>query len=69
MSKATLITIKKELRGIVRDKKSLMMMVLTPLLIPVLIFLFSFAYDNLLNEDDIEIKYQIGINYELKKYN
>ena len=36
MNNRILITIKKELRGIIRDKKSLMMMLVTPILIPIL---------------------------------
>ena len=37
MNNRILITIKKELRGIIRDKKSLMMMLVTPILIPIFI--------------------------------
>lgn len=64
MSKNILITIKKELRGILRDRKSLLMMLLTPILIPVFIILFSHVYDTMLKEDP-NVTYQIGINYEL----
>ena len=64
MSNAIVTTIKKELRGIMRDKKSLMMMLLTPLMIPLFIFMFSFVYDNMINGDEID-KYQIGINYDM----
>ena len=39
MNNRILITIKKELRGIIRDKKSLMMMLVTPILIPIFILL------------------------------
>ena len=39
------ITIKKELRAIIRDKKSLLMMSLTPLFIPLFVVLMSYIYD------------------------
>ena len=65
MNKAIKITIKKELRGIVRDRKSLLMMLLTPLLIPLFIFLLSGVYDSMMNEDKTVKKYNVGINYEL----
>lgn len=57
------ITIKKELRTIVRDKKSLLMMALTPLFIPLFVFLMSFIYEQMINGE--EKTYKIGINYEL----
>lgn len=58
------ITIKKELRSIVRDKKSLLMMALTPLFIPIFVILMSYMYETLTNNTD-EDKYTIGINYSL----
>lgn len=64
MNKPVIITIKKELRGILRDKKSLMMMLLTPLMIPLFIFMFSFVYDSMMNDDTTD-KYQVGINYNM----
>ena len=66
MSKNILITIKKELRGIIRDKKSLLMMLVTPILIPIFIFVFSYIYDMMLQESPEET-YVIGINYELSE--
>ena len=54
------ITIFKELRGIVRDKKSFHKLLLLPLLIPFIIFLFGFLSDFMENSN-----YTIGINYEL----
>lgn len=66
MNKSVYITIKKELRGILRDKKSLMMMLLTPLMIPGFIFLFSFVYDSMFQEMPSR-SYEIGVNYELTK--
>ena len=41
MNNRILITIKKELRGIIRDKKSLMMMLVTPILIPIFILFLA----------------------------
>lgn len=54
------ITIFKELRGIIRDKKSLQKLILYPLIIPIIIILFGFLFDVL-----SESKYVIGSNYEL----
>ena len=66
MNNATKITLKKELRGILRDKKSLLMMLLTPLMIPMFILLFGVVYDSIINKDDSDItKYDYGINYVL----
>ena len=65
MNNAVIITVKKELRGIIRDKKSLLMMLVTPLLIPVFIFLFSGIYDSMMNKDTTVKEYNVGINYEL----
>lgn len=58
------ITIKKELRTILRDKKSLMMMLITPIMIPLFIFIFSYVYDKLMNTNEND-KYYVGINYNL----
>lgn len=59
-----LITLKKELNTIIRDKKSLAMMFILPMLIPVLIFFMSFMYEDLMDSVE-ETEYNIGINYEL----
>lgn len=59
------ITIKKELRAIIRDKKSLLMMALTPLFIPVFVILMSYIYDFMTREE--ENIYNIGVNYELNE--
>ena len=56
------ITIMKELRGIIRDKKSMQKLIIYPLLIPMVIFLFGFLFDGML-----ETKYIVGINYELSE--
>lgn len=59
-----LITLKKELKLIIRDKKSLLMMAITPLFIPIFVILMSYIYEELtVNRDDKT--YQIGVNYEL----
>lgn len=54
------ITILKELRGIVRDKKSLQKLVLYPLLIPFIILLFGVLFDA-----TSETQYTVGTNYQL----
>ena len=56
------ITIFKELRGIIRDKKSLHKLIIYPLLIPLIILLFGGLFDTV-NESD----YLVGTNYELTK--
>ena len=54
------ITIKKELRSILRDKKTLMTLLAFPLLIPVMIFLYAYIYES----TDDTTKYLIGVNYQ-----
>lgn len=56
------ITIKKELRSIFRDKKSTIMVLLLPLLIPIMIVLIGTMETNMLVSD---YKNKIGVNYEL----
>ena len=65
MTKNIWITIKKELRGIIRDKKSLLMMLVGPIMIPVFIFLMSSVYDSIMAEDTDDETIKVGINYEL----
>lgn len=67
MNNRILITIKKELRGIIRDKKSLMMMLVTPILIPIFILLFSYMYETMLDKDESTNTYNIGVNYTYTK--
>lgn len=55
------ITIKKELRAIVRDKKSLLMMALTPIFIPLFVILMSYIYDAMMKES--EYIFTVGVNY------
>ena len=56
-----LITIKKEIRSILRDKKTLMTLLVVPLFIPVMIFLYSYIYEDSSDEGS----YLIGINYDI----
>lgn len=58
------ITIKKELRSVIRDKKSLLMMLLTPLFIPLFVILMSYVYQ-VLSTDTTKEEYTLGINYSL----
>ena len=53
-------TIFKELRGIVRDKKSMSTIIYMPLIIPIFVLLMGFMFDVIGNTD-----YNIGVNYEL----
>ena len=57
-----LITIKKEIRSIFRDKKALMAMFVYPILIPVMVILYGSIYENV---DTEEVTYTIGIDYDL----
>lgn len=54
------ITVKKELRGIFRDKKYLSIIFLMPLIIPAFIIFMGFIYDGMTSSN-----YTIGTNYEL----
>lgn len=58
------VTVKKELRAMVRDKKSLTTMIMTPLLIPAMMLLFAFVY-NMMFEDMNYKTFPIGINCEM----
>ena len=67
-----LITLKKELKLIIRDKKSLLMMAITPLFIPIFVILMSYIYEAFANTQGGKLivgvddkTYQIGVNYEL----
>ena len=83
MKHSVFITIKKELREMLREKKSLIIILLTPLFIPLFIFLMSTVYSNIISGENTD-KFNIGINYildtkekeildklplEIKKYN
>ncbi len=57
------ITIKKELRSIFRDKKTLFMIFGFPFVIALFIFLFGFMEDSIMGENTNN--YKIGINYEV----
>lgn len=59
-----LITLKKELTLILRDKKSLLMMAIVPLFIPIFVILMSYIYEEL-TINKIDKTYQIGLNYDL----
>lgn len=56
------ITIKKELRSFFRDKKTIALIFVFPLLIAFFIFLLSSTYETSINDKEI---YDIAINYEL----
>lgn len=59
-----LITIKKELRSIFRDKKTLFMIFGFPFLIALFIFLFGFMEDTMMGENTNT--YNIGVNYKVE---
>ena len=65
MNKNIIITIKKELRAILRDKRSLLMMLVMPLIIPVFIFIFSAAYNDIAMESYVSKLTNVGINYNM----
>lgn len=56
-----IVTIKKELRSILRDKKTLITLLVFPILIPIMIFLYAYIYNNQ-SKDEF---YNIAINYKL----
>lgn len=57
-----IITIKKELRSIFRDKKTIFMILGFPFIIAAFIFFFGYMEDALMGTEDT--KYSMGINYE-----
>ena len=59
-----IVTLKKELKLIIRDKKSLLMMALTPLFIPLFVILMSYVYEQLTTNNE-DKKYVVGVNYTL----
>ena len=54
----------KEIRSIVRDKKSLMKLIITPFIIPAFVFFMSYLYGNV-EDVIIEGAQKVGYNYEL----
>ena len=65
MNKSIILTIKKELRSVFRDKKTLRNIFLIPFLIPLMIFLYGYMFDSVEKTDKV---YDIGINYEPNDY-
>lgn len=61
------ITIKKELRSIFRDKKTICYIFGFPFIIAFMIFLMGYMEDSILEESDGKIKYSIGVNYEVNE--
>ncbi|MBR3162281.1 MAG: ABC transporter permease [Bacilli bacterium] len=56
-----IVTIKKEIRSILRDKKTLITLLIFPILIPTMIFLYAYMYDSQ-NKDEF---YTIAMDYKL----
>lgn len=74
MNKNILITLKKEIRAILREKKSLIIMLLTPFIIPFYFIVFSYIFNGMMSEVDNSytdtnhsLKYEVGINYNLNE--
>lgn len=61
-----IVTLKKELKLIIRDKKSLLMMAITPLFIPIFVILMSYVYEEL-TVNTKEKTYEVGVNYNLSE--
>lgn len=61
-----IVTLKKELKLIIRDKKSLLMMAITPLFIPIFVILLSYVYEEL-TVNTKEKTYEVGVNYNLSE--
>ncbi len=64
MKNKTFSILKKEIREIFRDKKSLSMMLITPIMIPLILIGVSALFDSNLNRD-IEDYNKVGFAYEL----
>lgn len=64
MNNKTLLILKKELRELFRDKKSLSMMLIIPIFIPLIIIGMSALFESQ-NNVDIETYNKIGFDYEL----
>ena len=64
MNNKTLLILKKELRELFRDKKSLAMMLIIPIFIPLIIIGMSALFQSQ-TEADVETYNKIGFNYEL----
>ena len=58
--------LKKELREIFRDKKSLSMMLIIPFMIPLIIIGMSYLFENNVNKN-VEDYNKIGFAYELNE--
>lgn len=58
--------LKKEIRETLRDQKSLLMMIVIPLLIPLIIIGFSAFFDSSINKDVVEYN-KIGFSYQLSE--
>ena len=56
-----IVTIKKELRSILRDRKTLITLLLFPLFIPAMIFLYAYMYDS---QGDNKF-YTVAVDYKL----
>ncbi|MCL2384182.1 MAG: ABC transporter permease [Oscillospiraceae bacterium] len=63
MNKNVFLTIKKELRSTIRDRKSLLMMFATPIFIPVFIFIFSMLFTTII--ESAEETQAVGHMHEL----
>lgn len=64
MNKNIIITLKKELRSIFRDKKTITRMLLFPIIIPIMIIFYGFLYDNM---EGTEATYMVGMNYSVSE--
>ncbi len=64
MKSKIMIVLKKEIKELFRDKKSLAMMLVVPIMIPLLVIGISALFDMQVNKDVSEYN-KIGFNYEL----
>lgn len=65
MNKGIITTIKKEIRSVFRDKKTLRNIFLIPLIIPLMVMFYGMMYDSFEKKEE---KYNIGVNYELNDF-
>lgn len=66
MKNKVFYVLKKELREVFRDKKSLAMMLIIPILIPLMVIGMSYLFDSEVNSE-VETYNKIGFSYELSE--
>ena len=66
MKNKTLVTLKKDLRTMIRDKKSLMGMLIVPILIPIFMFVFGTGFSRMADPER-DAGNVVGVTYQLSE--